>query len=330
MDTSTVALTVFAKGLRVTRDNEEFQRVWPSDSDPLTLTYPVQHQLSEWDGWSDLIADLYRMRPSRIEAQQCLLIGHDAFTFIAARRMRDAHQRPTVIIVAATIAATWGDEARVVASIGHSAATAQAVAQAEAERFEADPLGYAAALRLKRATIAVPAVVNSELSYWAPLVREISRYRGVVGAATPAMAPLGANIVIGTEHEARVVARNHAVAGYYLPQLERIVPLGDGLTPWSQGRDGGIDGYTPDQAQVFDHHVPPWDGVPPDRLERQDLVDVAFGIEAAMREQNAIAARRLRMEEALADRRLSIAQRALDVLATGITILERWTRGKKS
>lgn len=288
---------VFSKGLRVTQDNEEFQRVWPVSQ---ALRHPVERRLDNWNGWPELLADLYKLSPSKVEAQHCLLLDHSTATLVAVRRIRDAHRRPTVVVLCLTSRVNWNEEpGQAPLKIAELADESQGVVGRLAIRFESDPREVAAQLRhghtpFERAPLGTDDNdgvggndVGVDRDYWLCLVQEICRYRGVEGASTPALVSLGANVVIGTAHEAKVATMRSVrkVVGYYSRQQGRLVALDDRLVPWSGEVGGPVSSLNSDEPSepVVTAETSGESATAPSEVSQ--LVDAAYGIEAALREQ---------------------------------------------
>jgi hypothetical protein len=177
-----------------------------------------------------------------------------------------------------------------------------------------------------------------DIDYWAPLVREVKRYRGIVGLSTPSLAVLDANVIIGTKHEALTVAREQEIAGFYLAPQKKIFCLGDALVPWDPEDTSSNQSVaqTDGKAELVEGAVSPISvaGTEPVRMKSDidlhEFVDAVYGIEAAMRERSAQEARRTDILERLVDQGLRLADRSLRVAENIFYNFERWLdRGKK-
>lgn len=85
---------------------------------------------------------------------------------------------------------------------------------------------------------------------WADVIRAVKEWNGVTGVASQKLVALGANVVIGTRHEAGLAQSRAGIDGFYDVRDRAIRPLTKNLVRW-------VPRPVPDHAQSTPTPVPP-------------------------------------------------------------------------
>jgi hypothetical protein len=225
-------VAVWGKGFRVTQDTEEFQRWVPRRwaTQPNSL---VAH-LDAFDGWASLLQSLYQASERDLALLRCVLFDSREAVCCAFAKSEDKHKRPTVIVVSAAAHLDWsGDVTNVVRGL-HALASRLAVAYANTGKGNPDHVGQ----QLKQGTF----LANNDFELgsdvqnaddWDDIVGAVKEWNGITGVASPKLVALGANVVIGTQHEAELAQGRTGLDGYYDVRDRAIHALTTGLTRWA-------------------------------------------------------------------------------------------------
>lgn len=224
------AVQVWTKGFRVTQDSEEFQRVVPLElnvdgleRDLLTLP------------WGRSIEPLYGLTAKELSAQRAVLVAPEEVCAVCISRTEDKYGRPSVVVVTARTRIAW-DDPGLGETVGRDVSLAARLANAYAEAFRLTPPNVDRQLRsgafLSSRLFDLAAERATEGIDWDAVMRGVREWKGVRGVSTNRLLGLGANVVLGTRHEAEVASASNRIDGFYDVREKRIVPLGNALTPW--------------------------------------------------------------------------------------------------
>jgi hypothetical protein len=227
-------VALWGKGYRVTQDSEEFQRWVPRKWMPTPSS--LDARLDEFGGWAGLLQPLYAASERDLALLRCVLFRSQEALCCSFARSEDRHKRPIVIVVSTSAPIDWqGDVVHVVARL-HALATRLVTAYASAVKGNPDHVGS----QLKNGTF----LADSEFPLddeapsaddWNDIVRAVKEWNGIAGVASPKLIGLGANVVIGTQHEAEIAHAQAGIDGYYDVRDRAIHPLTNRLTRWVPG-----------------------------------------------------------------------------------------------
>lgn len=227
-------IQVFGKGFRATEDSEEFQRLVPKE--PSVLATGLERKLQGFRSWPAVIEPLYGVVKREAAAQFSVLVGAEEILASAFAVTEDSFKRPSVVIVCARVEIVW-DSPDLALTFGRCVGLASRLAAEYGEAFAADQARVAAQLRRgaflpNRRVDLLRERLPTQLD-WAKLVNSIKKWRGIDGVATPRLVGLGANVVVGTKHEAERSSVKNGIAGFYDVREEEIIPVGEALKPWA-------------------------------------------------------------------------------------------------
>jgi hypothetical protein len=231
MDVAEIA--VFGKGFRVTLDSEEFQRLVPKDTS--ALHGELELKLREYKGWAPLLEPLYSLPAREIAMQYCLLLGPGEVMSVAFAATEDRHHRPSIVAVSATMRILW-DSPELADSCDRCVGLAMRLATEYGIAFAGNPARVANQLSrgvfLRERAMDLRNEKSTASLDWPLIVQAIRNWQGINGIATLRLCGLGANVIVGTRHEAALANVRGTVDGYYDVRERRIVPLTDGLRSW--------------------------------------------------------------------------------------------------
>ncbi len=69
---------------------------------------------------------------------------------------------------------------------------------------------------------------------WSSVIFAVKRWRGILGVATPRMMTLGANVALGTRHEAERAQMQTRADGFFDIREKAILSLTSALVPWEE------------------------------------------------------------------------------------------------
>lgn len=224
-------VALWGKGYRVTQDSEEFQRWVPRKWTPTPNS--LDARLDAFGGWAGLLQPLYAASERDLALLRCVLFRSEEALCCSFARSEDKHKRPTVIVVSTSAPIDWdGDVAHVVAR-SHALATRLVGAYASTVKGNPDHVGS----QLKNGTF----LADNEFPIdgeapnaddWNDIVRAVKEWSGITGVASPRLVGLGANVLIGTQHEAELAPTKAGIDGFYDVRDRAIRPLTNKLTRW--------------------------------------------------------------------------------------------------
>lgn len=224
-------VALWGKGYRVTQDSEEFQRWVPRKWTPAPNS--LDARLDAFGGWAALLQPLYAASERDLALLRCVLFRSQEALCCSFARSEDKHKRPTVIVVSTSAPIDWeGDVAHVVARL-HALAMRLAGAYAGTVKGNPDHVGS----QLKNGMFLADNefMIDGEAPNaddWNDIVRAVKEWNGITGVASPKLVGLGANVVIGTQHEAELAQTKAGIDGYYDVRDRAIRPLTNKLTRW--------------------------------------------------------------------------------------------------
>lgn len=280
---------VFGKGFRVSKESEEFQRLVPNQVG--ALREGLETELEEYREWASLLEPLYRLPERELTAQYCVLLSKDEIMAFAFAPTEDQHKRPSVVVVTATSPVSWG-ELGLPDAFDRSVGLANRLAGAYAEVFRGNERRVGEQLSkgtfLRERSLELRNERSGATLAWPFVVQAIREWQGITGVATGRLVALGANVIVGTRHEAEKANVRGAIAGYYDVREQRIIAIGDKLRLWpkiapvevkeSESEPASMDGRAHDHLQSIDATLKRMDG----SIRR--LVDTADSLRQAVLE----------------------------------------------
>lgn len=205
--------------MRVSQDDEEWQLILPSSEE--ALRDGVEHQLATTAPWQEVFPKFYELSDRDSAREYGLLIAEEELAIVVARATVDRQGRPNVLALSATSERT--------ADLGEDAQRADALHQLVrtlAESFKAcflanpgqaqEQLRQGKFLSSRSYGLSPWRVEDDQHTGIGRVLAACDGWEGIVGVATPRLVPLGANVVHGTEHEARaLLAAGLGVDGHY-------------------------------------------------------------------------------------------------------------------
>jgi hypothetical protein len=224
-------VALWGKGYRVTQDSEEFQRWVPRKWTPAPNS--LDARLDAFGGWAALLQPLYAASERDLALLRCVLFRSQEALCCSFARSEDKHKRPTVIVVSTSAPIDWeGDVAHVVARL-HALATRLVGAYAGTVKGNPDHVGSQLKNGMFLADNEFPIDGDApNADDWNDIVRAVKEWNGITGVASPKLVGLGANVVIGTQHEAELAQTKAVIDGYYDVRERAIRPLTTKLTRW--------------------------------------------------------------------------------------------------
>lgn len=226
------SIQVWGKGYRITEDNEEFQRYLPLDNTPLSQ---LETNLSSVR-WGRILEQLYKLTDRELLAQKCVLFDDNQLVAIAFGKSEDLHGRGSLVLCAASVRILWRSD-----SLGDIAARAVVLANRLAvsygDVFRGNPATIGTQLRrgtfLPSRDFELDEESPDRTIDWKHVMAAVQRWRGVTGVSTSKLMSAGANILIGTRHEAETAQSRTEVDGFYDIREREIIPLTTTVVPWS-------------------------------------------------------------------------------------------------
>lgn len=268
-------IALWGKGYRVSQDSEEFQRWVPRKWAPTPNS--LDAELDSFDRWALLLQPLYAASERDLALLRCALFRSDEAMCCSFARSEDKHKRPTVIVVSASAPLDWDrDVAHVVARL-HALATRLVAAYANTVRGNPEHVG----VQLKNGTfLADPEfaidVEEPSTDDWTDIVRAVKEWNGITGVASQKLVGLGANVVIGTQHEAELAQNRAGIDGYYDVRERAIRPLTKALTRWVAKPSQPASSTTVSRTATPDAPAPT---PPPPAAPNPDLVAINQSIQ---------------------------------------------------
>lgn len=219
---------VWAKGFRITERSEEYQLIIPNIASSLA---PEERRFATVD-WGPILRDLYRIDDDVCAHQFFLGLTTDSINFTIVRQSRDRNDRSSVIGFSGTTPINW-ESSNFTTLVSRSSHLTKRLAQKLAEplRRAPDHIRH----QLKEGTF----LPNREFDLseeplddevdWAPICRQVQRWNGIQGIATPHLAGLGANVLVGTRQDAERADSIAAIIDLASGELEKIT---DDLRLW--------------------------------------------------------------------------------------------------
>lgn len=208
---------VLAKGFGRGTESEEFRLVHPK-----TPRSQIGRALGQQTEWGNLLAPLYERTWEDLSRQYAVLVRQQEVAAFRVAPTEDRFGRASVVIVGLMVE-RWSleEDARRVAlamtSIGDwLPSIAESVHLGDREAMESAVAGMAA-------------FGDSDAPWDGPPLAELLSVTHCRGAATPLLLGLGADVVIGTAHEALDAQRRGVPAvGYLSSHTGRVEYFGDG------------------------------------------------------------------------------------------------------
>lgn len=271
----TAAVQVWGKGFRITADSEEFQRLVPLGE----AGFELERVLRRHSGWLGIVEQLKQMGSRDLDRQVAVLLRPDHISVLAVGSSEDKYGRWSPVVVMASTAVDWSldDIGGVVARMW---ALASRLAKEYAIVFRGARVPIQSQLKdgsfLPEAKFQLSFEAKSNGDLWTDVVAAVREWQGVTGVATPVLAALGANVVIGTKHEVSLISGLQCDGRYDLTE-KRIDVVGTGLRRWPKKVEAGA---SPEVEQTLP--APDLRGVEK-RLERMDnslarLTDAVVGV----------------------------------------------------
>lgn len=225
-------VTVWAKGFRVSEDNDEFQRVLPVKASE--TSFSLEDELCRPRVWVPILDPLYGLSAYDLSTQRCILLRPQEIGVISIGRSEDKHGRPSLVVVLAAMRIDWRDP-ELGAQVSRAAHLSGRLAEHFAATFRRSPAEVLAQLRLS----SFLSDRRYDLSEEPPgsvidgsgIIATVRQWRGVQGVATPRFVGLGANVLLGTRDEAERSAVK--LDGFIDRKNFEMVPITSALNRWS-------------------------------------------------------------------------------------------------
>jgi hypothetical protein len=225
------AVQVWGKGFRVTQDSEEFQRYVPTE----TPTSVLESGLGSAP-WGKILEPLYGLSIRELALQRCVLFNADSLIALAFAPTEDRHGRPSLVLTTAATPIAW-DRRELPDVAGRTVSLAARLAASYSEVLRRNPPSVERQLRsgsfLSSRQFALSDEAPDASIDWGHVMEAVKLWRGIAGVCTPRLTALGANIVLGTKHEAETARRlREDVDGYFDVRDSEIHPLSARIDRW--------------------------------------------------------------------------------------------------
>lgn len=227
------AVQVWGKGFRVSIDSEEFQRLVPVRTSP---EVPVERSL-ERVSWGPVLESLYGLTERELSLQRAVLIFDADMLAVAFARTEDRHGRPSMVMITTVTRIDWSD-ANLAGIVSRAVALSMRLAREYARALAGNPQPIATQLAagsfLRDRWFDLTAEQEDIGTDWVRILGAVRKFRGISGVATSRLLGCGANVLLGTRHEAeRLVQQGMVVDGFYDVRSRSILPLSSVLSPWA-------------------------------------------------------------------------------------------------
>ncbi len=308
---SIARIDLWGKGHRVTRTSEEIQRLAPPKRAELPSL--LEATVDRFGCWPALLDSLHKGAPKSLLEQFCVLITEHQAAVAVPHATRDAHDRPSILIVVAYVDVDWKVHDELVKRICSARALCVRLGSDVAEQLAGADQGVSDQLR-KGSFLQVGYDLDLEKAddqpFWEELMGGVARFRGITGIATPRMFAFGANVIVGTRAEAERAGAD----GFFDKRTRQLVSIGDRLVTWQSDEPSSpaaVQPRTPDPTDVVTHVLEVRD-----RLEHVEAtVDrIAFRLEdnTGSKANEARKSDELRKEAAEANRRIEARMEEMD------------------
>lgn len=225
-------VTVWAKGFRVSEDNDEFQRVLPIKASE--AAFSLEDELSRPRLWVPILDPLYGLSAYDLSTQRCIFLRPQEIGVLSIGRSEDKHGRPSLVVVLAAMRIDWRDP-ELGAQVSRASNLSGRLAEHFAATFRRNPAEVLAQLRsssflLDRRYDLAEEPPGSVLD-GSGIIATVRQWRGVQGVATPRFVGLGANVLLGTRDEADRSAGK--LDGFIDRRNFELIPLSAALNRWS-------------------------------------------------------------------------------------------------
>lgn len=260
------SVQLWGKGFRVTADTEEFQRFVPLEGSLNRLESVLASA-----PWGKVLEPLYSLPLRELSSQRCVLLDSGAVMAVAFAPTEDRHGRPSIVLTTASIPVSW-DADNLGLLIGRAVSLTHRLADSYANVVRRNPPAVQKQLRANTFLRSRLFDLNEEppdAMDWERAIAAVKLWRGVTGLCTPRMANLGANIMLGTRHEAESAKRHQEVDGYFDVRDGEIHPLSSRIDRWAKGESpasGQASAAVPDLAARPSDLAPIAESL--DRIER--------------------------------------------------------------
>jgi hypothetical protein len=226
-------LQIWGKGFRVSEDTEEFQRYVPKNRDELSS---IERQLESLR-WGSLLEQLYGISERDLAGQFCVLFDANEMMSISVATTTDKHRRPSLVLVTASVRISW-EHNEPEESLACIAALSLRLAGAYSKSFDGNPAQVQKQLKedafLPSRAFDLADEIPDARQDWTKLLSSVRRWKGIKGIATPRLAGLGANMIVGTRHESERAFKQNAIDGYIDVRTCEIHPLTGGIALWQE------------------------------------------------------------------------------------------------
>jgi len=222
---------LWGKGYRISADSEEFQRYLPREANDLrglerrTLTIP----------WASLMESLYSLREVEVAAQRCVLFNASELLSISFAKTEDRHRRPSLVLTTCTVAIDWRDP-QLGGVVARAVALSSQLATTYAEILKGNPDNVGKQLRDGSFLTSRSFDLGEERADrdvdWVLAISAVKTWNGITGIGTPRLLAAGANVVLGTKHEAERARQQCEVDGFLDARNQEIRVLSDRLKLW--------------------------------------------------------------------------------------------------
>lgn len=221
----------WAKGFRVSERSEEFQLVVPASHAELRVGEPSLEAVP----WGEVLEPLYLVKASLLAREFALLLSSTSATAVAAAHSEDKLGRRSIVVVAATVPVEWSDE-DLAKRFGATHALVTRLAEMYGTVLRGSRPEVQTQLRdgrfLTDRSFSLESEEEGSGIGWKTVAREIKRWQGIKGIATPHLVGLGANVLYGTQDEALRSAGGFPLDAFLDMSRAQLSPLNDALSLW--------------------------------------------------------------------------------------------------
>jgi len=184
-----------------------------------------------------VLEQLYSLSARELLSQHCILIGQSELMAISIASTLDRHGRQSLLLATATVDISWdhtdlGDAAARLVGLSSRLASAYATA------INTNPESLQNQLKENLFLPGRSFDLNDEKPNqdfpWNKIFSSVRRWKPIRGVATPKLVGIGANVLVGTKHEAERVLNQFKVDGYFDVREMEIHALSGRLSLWEK------------------------------------------------------------------------------------------------
>lgn len=233
------SIIILGKGFRVSEKSEEFQLLVPQDKSMLKSS--LENLVVNLDNWPSILQKIYDLNSTQVKSEFCVLITSSEFLFLSTAHTKDKHNRSSIIVVASVTPIIWDDK-NLPLILGKSQALTKRLVRLYAPIFENAKSFIEDQLKkgifIQNRFFELKDEPDEPELDWELILKEIKKWKGIKGISTLSLAEIGANILIGTDHEVGVcIGKGIGIDGRFDLIQNKILPIGSNLKLWEYCRN---------------------------------------------------------------------------------------------